>query len=496
MKVNLKTLKEKLSLSNEDACLSIKDHCGIIGIRTTKRIHDLGFLLYQGMLALQHRGQSSAGITVINKKNMKTISDVGYVKDIFDKNTLAALKGKFGIGHVRYPTAGTDLTVGIQPFVLQTRQLKIAIAFNGTIANFDEVRNFLMDQGFRFSHDTDTEVIGKLIDYALEEENGDMTKACKKLVGYLDGAYSILIATNKGEIIAFRDTLGFKPLCYGKTKEGDFVIASETMGLTIVGAEFEDDVKPGEMVIITEKSIKKKRLVKEEKVAHCMFEWVYFARPDAILDGISAYEARERIGKGLGKLFKEGGYEADIVVPIPDSGRIAGIGFSKETGIEYSEALIRNRYVGRTFIMPRQTAREEAVKLKLNVLSNLVKGKKVVLVDDSIVRGTTSKGIIQMIRDAGATHVYFAVSCPQLINPCFMGTDFPTERELIACGRTDEEIAKIIGLDAVIYNTIPLLVEAIGFDKWPENNHLCLACLNGDYPLKSNPSQLLCERES
>ena len=476
--------------------MSIKDHCGIIGIRTTKRIHDMGFLLYQGMLALQHRGQSSAGITVINKKNMKTISDIGFVKDIFDKYTLASLKGKFGIGHVRYPTAGVDLTIGIQPFILQTRQLKIAIAFNGTIANFEEVRDFLMDQGFRFSHDTDTEVIGKLLDYALEEENGDITKACKKIISYLDGAYSILFATNKGEIIALRDPLGFKPLCYGKTKDGDFVIASETIGLTIVGAKFEDDVKPGEMLIINEKGIKKKRLINEEKAAHCMFEWVYFARPDAVLDGISTYEARERIGIRLGKLFKERGYEADIVVPIPDSGRIAAIGFSKETGIEYSEALIRNRYVGRTFIMPRQTAREEAVKLKLNVMSNLVKGKKVVLVDDSIVRGTTSRGIIKMIRDAGATHVYFAVSCPKLINPCFMGTDFPTERELIACGRTDEEIGEILGLDAVIYNTIPLLVDAIGFDKWPENNNLCLACLTGDYPLKSTPSQLLCERES
>ncbi|MGC9777646.1 MAG: amidophosphoribosyltransferase [Candidatus Heimdallarchaeota archaeon] len=476
--------------------MSVKDHCGIIGIRTTKRIHDLGFLIYQGLLALQHRGQSSAGITVINKKNMKTISDLGYVKDIFDKNTLASLKGKFGIGHVRYPTAGSDLSVGIQPFVLQTRQNKIAIAFNGTIANFVAVRDFLMEQGYRFSHDTDTEVIGKLLDYSLEEENYDMIKAFQKMVQYLDGAYSVLIATNKGDIVAFRDPLGFKPLCYGKTKDGDLVIASESIGLSIVGAKFEADVKPGEMVIVTEKGVKKKQLVKEEKVAHCMFEWVYFARPDAVMDGISAYEAREAIGRGLGKLFKEQGYKADLVVPIPDSGRIAGIGFSKETDIEYSEALIRNRYVGRTFIMPRQTAREEAVKLKLNVMSNLVKGKKVVLVDDSIVRGTTSKGIIKMIRDAGATHVYFTVSCPKLINPCFMGTDFPTERELIACGRNDEEIAEKIGVNAVIYNTVPLLVNAIGFDEWPENNNLCLACLTGKYPIKTTPSLALCERES
>jgi len=476
--------------------LAIKDHCGIIGIRTSKRIHDLGFLIYQGLLALQHRGQSSAGITVINKKNMKTISDVGFVKDIFDKNTLAALKGKFGIGHVRYPTAGSDLMIGIQPFILQTRQHKIAIAFNGTIANFEAIRDFLMNEGYRFSHDTDTEVIGKLIDFSLEGNNGDMLKACKILYEKLDGAYSLLIATNRGEIVALRDPLGFKPLCYGKSPEGDIVVASETIGLEIVGAKFISDIKPGEVIVITEKGLKKKRLVSEEICAHCMFEWVYFARPDAVMDGISAYEARERIGRGLGKLFKEKGYTADLIVPIPDSGRIAAIGFSKETGIEYSEALIRNRYVGRTFIMPRQTAREEAVKLKLNVMSNLVKGKRVVLVDDSIVRGTTSKGIIKMIRDAGATEVYFAVSCPKLINPCFMGTDFPTERELIACGRTDEEIAKIIEVDAVIYNIIPLLVDAIGFDKWPENKNLCLACLTGEYPLKTIPSQGLCERKS
>ncbi len=476
--------------------MAIKDHCGIIGIRTSKRIHDLGFLIYQGLLALQHRGQSSAGITVINKKNMKTISDVGFVKDIFDKNTLAALKGKFGIGHVRYPTAGSDLMIGIQPFILQTRQHKIAIAFNGTIANFEAIRDFLMNEGYRFSHDTDTEVIGKLIDFSLEGNNGDMLKACKILYEKLDGAYSLLIATNRGEIVALRDPLGFKPLCYGKSPEGDIVVASETIGLEIVGAKFISDIKPGEVIVITEKGLKKKRLVSEEICAHCMFEWVYFARPDAVMDGISAYEARERIGRGLGKLFKEKGYTADLIVPIPDSGRIAAIGFSKETGIEYSEALIRNRYVGRTFIMPRQTAREEAVKLKLNVMSNLVKGKRVVLVDDSIVRGTTSKGIIKMIRDAGATEVYFAVSCPKLINPCFMGTDFPTERELIACGRTDEEIAKIIEVDAVIYNIIPLLVDAIGFDKWPENKNLCLACLTGEYPLKTIPSQGLCERKS
>ncbi|NHK31804.1 MAG: amidophosphoribosyltransferase [Asgard group archaeon] len=474
----------------------MREHCGIIGIRTSKRIHDLGFLIYQGLLALQHRGQSSAGITVINKRNMKTISDLGFVKDIFDKNTLAGLKGKFGIGHVRYPTAGSDLAIGIQPFVLQTRQNKIAIAFNGTIANFEGVRDYLMEQGYRFSHDTDTEVIGKLIDFALEENDGDMIKACKVLYEKLDGAYSILIGTNRGEIIALRDPHGFKPLCYGRSVEGDIVIASETIGLKIVGAKLISDIKPGEVIILTEKGLKKKQLVKEEVRAHCMFEWVYFARPDAVMDGISAYEARERIGRGLGKLFKKGGYKADLIVPIPDSGRIAAIGFSKETGIEYSEALIRNRYVGRTFIMPRQTAREEAVKLKLNVMSNLVKGKSVVLVDDSIVRGTTSKGIIKMIRDAGATKVYFAVSCPKLINPCFMGTDFPTERELIACGRTDEEIAKIIGVDAVIYNTVPLLVDAIGFDKWPENKNLCLACLTGEYPIKTTPSQGLCERES
>ena len=473
-----------------------REHCGIIGIRTTKRINDLGFLLYQGLLALQHRGQSSAGITVINKKNMRTISDLGFVKDIFDKTTLAALKGKFGIGHVRYPTAGADLSIGIQPFVMQTRTMKMAISFNGTIANFEEVRDFLMEEGYRFSHDTDTEVIGKLLDYGLEKEKGDMTKACKLLIENLDGAYSILIATSTGKLVALRDPLGFKPLCYGKTRQGDFVVASETIGLTIVGAKQEGDVKPGEMLIITEKNIKHKRLVKEEKTAHCMFEWVYFARPDAVIDGVSAYEAREKIGRNLGKLFKERGYEADLVVPIPDSGRIAAIGFSKETEIEYSEALIRNRYVGRTFIMPRQTAREEAVKLKLNVMSNLVKGKRVVLVDDSIVRGTTSKGIIKMIRDAGAVSVYFAISCPKLINPCFMGTDFPTERELIACGRTDEKIAELVGVDAIIYNTVPLLVNSIGFDRWPDNNNLCLACLTGNYPIKSPPSQGLCERES
>ncbi|NHJ48352.1 MAG: amidophosphoribosyltransferase [Asgard group archaeon] len=483
-------------MSIEDKYLSIRDHCGIIGIRTTKRIHDLGFLIYQGLLALQHRGQSSAGITVINKKNVKTISDLGFVKDIFDKNTLASLKGKFGIGHVRYPTAGSDLTIGIQPFILQSKNHKVAIAFNGTISNFEDVRDFLMEQGFRFSHDTDTEVIGKLFDFAMDEHNGDITKACKILYEKLDGAYSILIGTSRNEIIALRDPHGFKPLCYGKSSQGDIVVASETIGLSIVGAKLEADVKPGEVLIITEKGLKKKQVIKENKFAHCMFEWVYFARPDAILDGISAYEARERIGQNLGKLFKDRGYEADLIVPIPDSGRIAAIGFSKETGIEYSEALIRNRYVGRTFIMPRQTAREEAVKLKLNVMANLVKGKRVVLVDDSIVRGTTSRGIIKMIRDAGATEVYFAVSCPQLINPCFMGTDFPTERELIACGRDDEQIAKIIGVDGIIYNTIPLLVNAIGFDKWPDNNHLCLACLTGDYPIKSKPSQGLCERES
>ncbi|MFW9921872.1 MAG: amidophosphoribosyltransferase, partial [Candidatus Thorarchaeota archaeon] len=398
--------------------------------------------------------------------------------------------------HVRYPTAGSDLSIGVQPFVMQTRTMKMAISFNGTIANFDAVKDFLMGKGYRFSHDTDTEVIGKLLDYALEIENGDMTKACKILINELDGAYSLLIATNRNEIIALRDPLGFKPLCYGKTKDGDLIVASETIGLTINGATFENDVKPGEMLIITDKGFKRKLLVKEERAAHCMFEWVYFARPDAIMDGISAYEARERIGKALGKLFNERGYEADIVVPIPDSGRIAAIGFSKETGIEYSEALIRNRYVGRTFIMPRQAAREEAVRLKLNVMTNLVKDKRVVLVDDSIVRGTTSKGIIKMIRDAGATEVYFAISCPKLINPCFMGTDFPTERELIACGRTDEMIAELIGVDAVIYNTVPLLVNSIGFDSWPENNNLCLACLTGDYPLKSNPSLSLCARES
>jgi amidophosphoribosyltransferase len=476
--------------------MPIKDHCGVIGIRTSNRTNELGFLLYQGMLALQHRGQSSAGITVLNDETLRTISDVGFVKDIYDENTLHSLNGTFGIGHVRYPTAGSELTEGIQPFVLTTKKMRFAIAFNGTIANYEEVRDYLMQEGYRFSHDTDTEVLGKLFDLGLEEGKGNIEHACKKLVEYLDGAYSIIILTSTGELAALRDPLGFKPLCYGKTKSGEVVIASETIGLTIVGAKQERNVRPGELLLVGNRGIKHRQLITAEKKAHCMFEWVYFARPDAVLDGKSAYEARENFGRALGKLFTLKGYEADIVVPIPDSGRIAAIGFAKETGIEYTEALIRNRYVGRTFIMPRQRAREQAVKLKLNVLAPLIKDKKVVLVDDSIVRGTTSKGIIRMIREAGAKKVYFAISCPKLINPCFMGTDFPTERELIACGRTDEQIAKIIGVDGIIYNTIPLLVNGIGFDKWPENNHLCLACLSGEYPIKSTPSKGLCERES
>ncbi|MEA2069668.1 MAG: amidophosphoribosyltransferase [Asgard group archaeon] len=476
--------------------MPLKEHCGVIGIRTHKRRDDLGFLIYQGLLTLQHRGQSSAGITVVQDNKMKTISDLGYVRDIFDKPILSSLMGTFGLGHVRYPTAGQELSEGIQPYMITTKNFKLAIAFNGTISNYEQVRDYLMDQGYRFSHDTDTEVIGKLLDLGLEKGNGNLEKACQLLFDHLDGAFSIIFLTSKGEMVALRDPYGVKPLCYGKTNEGDVVVASETIGLTIVGAEPLADIKPGEILIIKNRRLKTKHLVRKEEAAHCMFEWVYFARPDAILDGISVYEARERIGRALGELFRERGYEADLVVPIPDSGRIAAIGFSKATDTEYSEALIRNRYVGRTFIMPKQHAREEAVKLKLNVLPSLVEGKDVVLVDDSIVRGTTSKGIIKMIRDAGANKVYFAVSCPKLIKPCFLGTDFPTERELIASERTDEEIADIIGVDAVIYNTIPKLVDAIGFDKWPENEHLCLACLNGDYPIETEISKGLAERET
>lgn len=477
--------------------MSLQEHCGIIGIFTKTRTRELGFLLYQGLLTLQHRGQSSAGITVINDQKMKSRAKLGYVKDVFSRNDLTALKGKVGIGHVRYPTAGSsDLTEGIQPFIIKSRRLRLTLAFNGTIANFEEVRNLLIDEGYRFITDTDTEVIGKLINLGFHEGKGDIEAVCRKLLETMAGAYSLLFATSQGELVALRDPQGFKPLCYGRTLAGEVVIASETIGLSIVGATYVDDIQPGEMLIVTNGEVIRKRLIAHQKVSHCMFEWVYFARPDAVLDGINAYQARERIGREIGKLFKKRGYTADIIVPVPDSGRIAALGFSKETGIEYTEALIRNRYVGRTFIMPRQRARERAVKLKLNVLSSLIKGKKVVLVDDSIVRGTTSRAIVKMVRDAGAEKVYFAVSCPKLVHPCFMGTDFPTERELIACGKTDEEIAEILGADAVIYNTIPRIVNAIGFNEWPENNHLCLACLTGEYPLETEPSQALCERDS
>ncbi|MCD4739744.1 amidophosphoribosyltransferase [archaeon] len=430
--------------------------CGIVGVSDGDSTQ-----VYAGLYALQHRGQDSAGILSYNG-NFHLKKNKGHVWESFTKDSLKELSGRKSIGQVRYPTIGTDFERDAQPFFIESPE-KMGIVHNGNLANYSELR-----KEYTLSSWCDVEVLLHMLSKHLKITK-DPFISVEETMKEANGAYSALTLLKDGSMIVFRDPNALRPLVHG---EGMY--ASESIALDIIGKKLEGDIKGGECVLINDNHVERKQLIKEQP-RYCMFEFVYFSRPDSVLQGKSIYEVRLELGKELAKKFDK---TADVVIPVPDTSRAAAFGFSIESGIPYREGIIKNRYVGRTFIMPDQSTRENAVKFKLNTIKSEINGKRVVLVDDSVVRGTTCKNLVNLIRNAGAKEVHFAISCPPIRWPCFYGIDMTQKSELFAANVKDAEktLAEKIGADSVIYQSIDGLKNAIGLKT------LCTACLNGDYP--------------
>jgi amidophosphoribosyltransferase len=454
----------------------MEDKCGIVGIHCPDESKNVTSFVYYCLYALQHRGQESAGIATFNPETgLNHHCGMGLITDVFDDDLIQNLHGNMSIGHVRYSTTGQSKLENSQPFVTDFGDGFIAMAHNGDIVNSDELKKELIDQGFYFKSDSDSEVIC----YMLKKEHYDNGKnvldaieaVCKKLVG----SYALTILVD-GELYGVRDPMGIKPLAVAK-RDDEFILASETVAFDVINAEYVRDIVPGEVVYFDNDEINSHMLESAGKckLSHCMFEYVYFARPDSTIDGINVYETRMNIGRQLHELYP---IDADIVIPVPDSSIPAAIGYSRASGIPYGEGLIKNRYVGRTFIMPTQEERELAVRLKLNPIKEAIKGKKIILIDDSIVRGTTSKQLLDLVKEAEPAEIHFLVGCPPVVAPCFYGVAMATKKELIAANYSVDEIQEQLNIDSLGYITLPALVEAIGMPK----ENLCLGCLNEEYP--------------
>jgi amidophosphoribosyltransferase len=449
----------------------LKDECGVVGVYSFDNT-DVAPLIFYSMYSLQHRGQESCGITIINDK-LETKKGMGLVTEVFDFEKLKALKGSFGVGHVRYSTCGESMLENAAPFVVSHSLGYLAIGHNGNISNSMELKKSLEEQGEVFVSTTDTEVIAHLIVRGLAR-TGDMISSIQDAMRKLNGSYALTIATDTS-IIGVRDPLGIKPLSIGKL-DNTYIIASESVAFDSVGAELVRDVEPGEIIIIDKEGIHNYKVIKKGKTAHCMFEYVYFSRPDSILDETLVYSAREKIG---GIMAEEDDVDVDFVMAVPDSAIPFALGYAKKRGLPYREGLIKNRYVGRTFILPKQTARELAVRVKLNPLIANVRGKRVILFDDSIVRGTTSARLIKILKDAGAREVHMRIGSPPIISPCYLGIDMPTKEELIASCKDIEEVRRKLGADSLKYLSIEGLLEAIGKTE----DQVCLGCLTEVYPV-------------
>lgn len=453
----------------------MQDKCGVVGIHSEDPSKDISSFIYYCLYALQHRGQESAGIATYNSnKGLNYYCGMGLITDVFRDYEINNLYGNVGIGHVRYSTTGQSKLENSQPFVTDFDDGFIAMAHNGDIVNSDYLREELIKEGFEFKSDTDSEVIC----YMLKKEHNekkDIIESLENISKKLIGAYSLVILIND-ELYALRDPAAMKPLAIAE-KNGSYIVASETVAFDVVKANFIRDVLPGEIIYFKNNKINSHILdcAKNTKKSHCMFEYVYFARPDSTIDNINVYNTRLNIGKALYDLYP---IDADIVMPVPDSSIPAAIGYSRASGINYGEGLIKNRYVGRTFIMPTQEERELAVRLKLNPIKEAIKGKKIILIDDSIVRGTTSKQLLDVVKEAGPAEIHFLVGCPPVIAPCFYGVAMATKEELIAANYSTEEIRKQLDIDSLGYITMEALVKAIGMNK----EDLCLGCINEKYP--------------
>lgn len=446
-----------------------REECGVFGVLDTSPVAET---IFYGLSALQHRGQESCGIAMAQNGDINVVKDMGLVNHVFDEDSISKLEGTMGIGHVRYSTAGESKLINAQPFLIKGSKMTFAMVHNGNLVNFWELRDQWTTKGHSFTTSTDTEIISYMLANNYSRER-DFFEAIKQTANHLDGSYSLLIMTPE-EIYAIRDPLGFRPLLMCELSKG-FAFASEDCAFQGLETNLIRDVRPGEILRASKDGLEKERIGRIQRKAHCMFEYVYFARPDSILNGVSIYKARKRLGNLLARDFPA---EADVVAAIPYSGVAAAVGYSEESGIPYSEVLVRNRYSGRSFIMPSQRGRDIVVRSKLIPISEEIKGRDIILVDDSIVRGTTMREIVRLVRAAGAKSIHLRISCPPIIAPCFYGIDMQQYRQFIATEKTVEEIGRFIGVDTLEYNTIENLVKAIGLPK----RSLCTACLDEDYP--------------
>lgn len=450
----------------------LKEECGVFGIFDNDGI-DVARSAYYGLYALQHRGQESAGIAVNDNGTILYHKDMGLVAEVFNNVVLNHLKGKMAIGHVRYSTTGASMRENAQPMVIKYRNGQMALAHNGNLVNAAEIRGKLEENGAIFQSTADSEVILNLISrYRISSIS--IEEAIQKMMRDVRGSYALILLT-PNKLIGIRDPLGIRPLCIGII-DNSYVLASESCALDAVGAQFIRDVNPGEIVIIDKNGITSIQTETADKSSLCIFEHVYFARPDSFIDGASVHQARIEAGR---RLAIEHPVEADLVIGAPDSGLTAAMGFSMESGIPYGQGLLKNRYVGRTFIQPDQGQRENGVRIKFNAMRNAIEGKRIVMIDDSIVRGTTTKRIVQMLKNAGAKEVHMRVSSPPMMYACYFGVDIPSRKQLVASSATIEEIREIIGADSLGYLSLEgLLKTPLG-----AKCNFCSACFTGKYPM-------------
>jgi len=452
------------------------EKCGVVGVSLAER--DAAHSVYYALYALQHRGQESAGIVTHDGFQQHDHVEMGLVGDAFEEDDLAALNGSVGIGHVRYPTSGGVNADCAQPFSVSFKSGSLGLSHNGNLVNAEDVRAELQNQGHAFTSNGDTEVIAH--DLAQNLLESDLVRAVRRTMGRIHGSYSLTLM-HDDTVVGVRDPEGNRPLCIGELDDG-YVVASESAAIDTLGGDLVRDVRPGELVILGSDGtgFESYQLVERENTANCFFEHVYFARPDSRIDGKLVYEVRRDLGR---KLWEESGVDSDVVMPVPDSGRAFASGYAEaagedDAGVEFAEGLMKNRYVGRTFIMPTQDARERAVRLKLNPIRSTVEGRSVTLIDDSIVRGTTSTQLVELIREAGAEAVHVRIGAPPIVAPCYMGIDMASREELIAADRGVDDIREAISADSLAYLSTDAVADALETDR----RDLCLGCVTGAYP--------------
>ena len=458
---------------DKDIFDKMHEECGIFGVYGHPEAANLTYL---GLYALQHRGQEASGIVTYDGRHFYQEKAVGLVADIFSEERLSRLKGHAAIGHNRYSTTGGSKLENVQPIMVNYALGTLAMVHNGNLINAHFLRDELEAYGAIFQSSMDSEVIIHLIAHSRQKH---LSERIVESLSRVRGAYSLIFLSEQG-MIGVRDPYGVRPLSLGRVKDGGYVLASETCTFDLIEAEFVRDIEPGELIQITDKGVSSFRPFLPVDAAHCVFEYVYFSRPDSTVFGRNVYEIRKRLGH---ELAKEGAIDADLVIPVPDSGVPAALGYAEVSKLPYDTGLIRNHYVGRTFIEPQQSIRHFGVKIKLNAISSLLEGKRVVVVDDSIVRGTTSRKIVKMIRAAGAKEVHLRISSPPIVSPCFYGIDTPTRQELVASSHTVEEIRKYITADSLVYLSNEGMFRAVYKNASGENNHFCTACFSEKYPI-------------